>query len=198
MDDTKLAELAYSGETTQTTTIEMPSAETHPLPLRVESGAEFWDRTQYRPKVDFMGALRTGQLPSGLAEFFQRTKRLWILTAVSLIGLVLALNAAERVAEWARNSRIKRQEAAIGTVTPERLIARCGQPTEDATREVFPIVMRTMTYQHGGEKLALAFSRTDEKEGAWVFLTMQEQSAGKSYETTETKIAALPCLDSTK
>jgi hypothetical protein len=79
------------------------------------------------------------------------------------------------------------------------LITRCGQPAEDVTKEVYPILMRTMNYQSKAEgKLVFAFSRTAEEKSDWVFLSMKDEIETKTYDTPEAKIAALPCLDSKK
>ena len=87
----------------------------------------------------------------------------------------------------------------VATVDPDRLIARCGEAVQDVTKEVFPIFIRTMSYPAGGNRtLVLAFSRTAEEKSDWVFLSMNEETGSSSYETPDAKIAALPCLDSTK
>jgi hypothetical protein len=90
----------------------------------------------------------------------------------------------------------KRRGEAILEVIPENLIARCGPPAEDVTKEMYPMVLRTMSYQRGGnEKIVFEFSRTAEAKSDWVFLSMKDQSGTRSYETPEAKIAALACLD---
>ena len=104
----------------------------------------------------------------------------------------------QRASDWLKDRRERRQEQAIATVTPDRLIARCGRAIQDETKEVFPIVMRTMSYQRGREKLVMAFSRTAEEKSDWVFLSMQNASNANTYDSPQAKIAALPCLDSKK
>jgi hypothetical protein len=42
----------------------------------------------------------------------------------------------------------------------------------------------------------LVFSRTAQEKSDWVFLAMKDESGARSYDTPETKIAALPCLNS--
>lgn len=199
--DAKTGELAYSSERTETTLMDATSPVTKTIPLRIENGTDFWERTQYKPKLDFMGALRGGRMPSfaEFRDFAKRTRRLWLTLAAAIIGLVAAVNVWARVAEWARNTRVKRQEQAVATVTPEHLITRCGAAAADVTKEVYPIAMRTMTYElPDRQKLVFAFSRTMETNSNWVFLSMDNESRGENYQTTEAKIAALPCLDSTK
>ena len=201
MDETKPRESAYSSERTATTVIgSLPGTEVTKSSW-AGSGAEFWERTQYRPKIDLLKSLRAGRWPSfaEFKEFAKRTRRVWLTAGVAVIGLVAAANLWARVAEWARNAREKRQEQAVATVTPEHLIARCGQAAEDATKEVYPIMMRTITYQpRYGEKIVFVFSRTMETKSDWVFLSMQDENRARGYDTAEAKIAALPCLDSKK
>lgn len=133
------------------------------------------------------------------AEFLKRTRRVWLIAAGAILGVMALVNLAERVSDRARLARERRHEQAVASVTPERLIARCGQPTEDVTKEVYPILMRTISYQpKGSQMLLLKFSRTAEEKSDWVFLAMRDESGVVSYDTSEAKIAALPCLDSTK
>jgi hypothetical protein len=100
---------------------------------------------------------------------------------------------------WFKTARERRQEQAVATVTPDRLIARCGPPAEDQTKEVYPILMRTMTYQpRASEKLVVAFSRTAEDHSDWVFLSMKDDVQPTTFDTPQAKIAALPCLYSKK
>jgi len=181
--------------------MDAPSLASKTIPLRIENGAEFWERTRYAPKTDLWKTLKSGQMPSfaELKDFARRTRRLWMTLAAAIAGLVVAVNVTARVAEWARTTKEKRQEQAVATVTPEHLMARCGTPAGDVTKEVFPIAMRTVTYAlHGGEKVVFTFSRTMEEKSDWVFLSMNNESRGENYQTTEAKLAALPCLDSTK
>ncbi|PYS56893.1 MAG: hypothetical protein DMF76_23670 [Acidobacteria bacterium] len=111
----------------------------------------------------------------------------------------MLVTLAQRAFEWANKSRVRRQEQAVASVTPERLIARCGQPAEDLTKDLDPILMRTMTYRTGtNESLIFAFSRMAEEKSDWVFLTMKDESGAQSYETPEAQVAAMPCLDSKK
>jgi hypothetical protein len=113
--------------------------------------------------------------------------------------VIALVNLTARAADWAKNARERRQLHAMATLTPERLFARCGAAAEDVTREVYPVVMRTVSYQpRGGEKLVMSFSRTAEEKSDWVFLSMQDENGAATYDTTEAKIAALPCLDSKK
>jgi hypothetical protein len=137
-----------------------------------------------------------------LAEFpgfLKRTWRLWATAAGIFLAVMAIGTLAQRVAQWAWNARERRHETAVATVTPDRLIARCGEAAQDVTKEVFPIVMRTMSYQaSGNQKLVLAFSRTAEERSDWVFLSMNDESGTASYDTPDAKIAALPCLNSKK
>jgi len=148
-----------------------------------------------------VGMVRTNGYPllAKCAEFLKRTRRLWLLAAGAILGVMAVVNLAERVSDRARLARERRHEQAVASVTPERLIARCGQPVEDLTKEVYPILIRTISYQpKRSQMLRLKFSRTAEEKSDWVFLAMRDEGGATSYDTPEAKIAALPCLDSKK
>ena len=138
--------------------------------------------------------------PAGeFVEFLKQTKRVWLIVVGAVIGLVVLFTLGRSLYEWASNARQRREERAVASVTPEHLVARCGQPAEDVTKEVFPILMRTMTYQAGRhETYVFSFSRTAEDKSDWVFLSMKDVSSGKSYDTPEEKVAAMSCLNSRK
>jgi hypothetical protein len=134
-----------------------------------------------------------------LAKFLKQTRRVWLIAAGAIFGLMAAVALVDRVSEWARNARVRRHELAVASVTPDRLIARCGQPAEDVTKELYPILIQTMSYQpKDNERFVLVFSRTAEEKSDWVFLSMKDHSGTRSFETPDAKIAALPCLDSTR
>jgi hypothetical protein len=130
--------------------------------------------------------------------FLKRTKRVWLMVVGASVGLILVITLLQRGFEWFSKSRERRHEQAVASVTPEHLLARCGQPVEDVTREVYPVLMRTMTYRiKSMETYILEFSRTAEENSDWVFLSMKDGN-GKSYETPEEKVVAMSCLNSRK
>jgi hypothetical protein len=130
--------------------------------------------------------------------FLKQTKRVWLVVAGGIFGLIVLVTVGGRLYNWASNARERKQEQAVASVTPERLLARCGQPVEDDTKQVFPILMRTMTYQISrNEAYVFEFSRTAEDKSDWVFLSMKDAS-GKSYDTAEEKVGAMSCLNSRK
>ena len=146
------------------------------------------------------GAGRAGYSPAAdFLEYLKRTKFVWVGLAGAAIVFMVVVTMMKSAAERARIAREKRHEEAAATVTPENLIARCGAAAEDVTKQMFPVVMRTMSYQpRENEKVVFEFSRTAEAKSDWVFLSMRDESGAKSYNTPEEKIAALPCLDSRK
>ena len=202
MDETKPREPVYSGERTKITGADSLRGTT----AAAESSgtgktAQSVKQTQPAQMTPLLGIPRTGGASpmAEFTEFLKRTRRAWLIIAGAIFGLMAVVTVVKRVSEWARNAREKRQEQAIIEVMPERLIARCGQPAEDVTKEAYPVVTRTMSYQHGeNEKIVFAFSRTAEEKGEWVFLSMKDQSGARSFDTPEAKMAALPCLDSKK
>jgi hypothetical protein len=199
MDETKPKENAYSGERAPVAPVSAPAEVTAPALPPQNAAAPQQPHTS-----DIAGLLGVAKnsFPISLAEFsafLKRTKRVWLMAAGTIIGVMALVNLSARAAEWAKNARERRQLHAMATLTPESLFARCGAAAEDVTKEVYPVVMRTVSYQpRGKERLVMAFSRTAEEQSDWVFLSMQNENGAGIYDTPEAKIAALPCLDSKK
>ena len=125
------------------------------------------------------------------------TQRSWLIAATLLMGLVMLLLFGRATG---RNKAAKERqvERSIESLTPEGLIAKCGQPTEDVTKDLYPMIKRTMSYESSGKgTLVLEFSRTAEENSDWLFLSMSDGN-GATYGTPETQIAAMPCLKSRK
>jgi hypothetical protein len=200
MEETKQKEPVYSGEQTKitgpdslrSTAAATDSSGTEKSAPKQPPMAQKVVAPEIRPAV---AAGTTGEF----AAFLNRTKHIWLGVAVAIFGTMVVVTVATRMSERARNAREKRQEQAVLEVMPDKLIARCGPPAEDVTKEMYPVVLRTMSYQRGeNEKIVFEFSKTAEANSAWVFLSMKDQSGTRGFETTEAKIAALPCLDSMK
>lgn len=209
MDETKPREPTYSGERTKITGADSLRGTTAAAESSgTEKTAASSKPTQPAQKTSQPEIARTGgALPevsktngagtmAEFTEFLKRTRRVWLIAAGAIFGLMAVVTVATRVSERVKNAREKRQEQAVLEVMPERLIARCGPPAEDVTKEMYPVVLRTMSYQaRENEKIVFAFSRTAEAKSDWVFLSMKDESGARSYDTPEAKIAALPCLD---
>jgi len=131
--------------------------------------------------------------------FLNRTWRIWAIAIGMFVGLILIVALFQKLTEMAKIAQQKRFDKAIATLTPDHLIARCGKPAQEITKEVFPVILRTIRYDRGSsEKLLFAFSRTAEQQSDWVFLTMNDENGTRSFDTPESKILAFSCLDSTK
>ena len=197
MADTIQKEAVFSGEQNQTATVESP-----PEAAKTAEHSETekaWQSSKQPPPL--LETVRSHGYPSlaECAKFLKRTRRVWLIAAGAVFGLTAVVSLVEPFSERARNARERRQEQAVDSVTPDRLVARCGQPTEDMTKDMYPVLVRTLSYQpRGNKKLVLVFSRTAEEKSDWVFLAIKDESGARSYDTPEAKIAALPCLDSKK
>jgi hypothetical protein len=130
------------------------------------------------------------------------TKEIVLIAVRVLLAVVVLVTLSFLVikaAGWIKQARERRITKATDNVTPDRLIARCGPPTDDVTTNVFPVVRRTMRYSTAGQRTVIfTFTRSADEVQNWVFLSMKDSVGGASYETPEAKISALPCLDSTK
>jgi hypothetical protein len=164
MDEMKSKGTPYSGERAPIASVSSPAEmSAHALPSA--NTAPTHEATHSSGIAAFMEFASTN-LPTSVEEFsafLKHTKRVWLMAAGVVIVAVAVVNLSARAAEWAKNARERRQLHAIATLTPERLFARCGAATEDVTKEVYPVVMRTVSYQpRGGERLVISFSRTAE------------------------------------
>ncbi|MGB7727418.1 MAG: hypothetical protein WBL50_05260 [Candidatus Acidiferrum sp.] len=197
MEETKQQETAYSEEKIEITgpdSLRSPTAATESWTEKTTSKQMQMAQKAAVPKISQTGAAATGEF----AEFPKRTKRVWLVVG-AIFGTMAVVTVVTRRSERPRNAGEKRQEQTTLEMIPENLIARCGPPAEDVTKKMYPVVLRTMSYQRGeNEKIVFEFSRTAEAKSDWVFLSMKDQSGTRSFETPEAKIAALPCLNSMK
>jgi hypothetical protein len=201
MDETKQKEPEYSKERVEQASVVSLTEATHTAESsRTEEIGRIAKQEQDRQMANLLEIARRGR-SSPLAEFaelLKRNRRGLLKVAAAICGIVAMVILVKDVTAWARNVRERRLEEAVASVTPDRLIARCGQPAEDTTKEVYPIVMRTMSYQpRDNEKFVVAFSKTAEEKSDWVFLSMKDVET-RSYDTPQAKAAALPCLNSKK
>lgn len=199
MAETLQKEHVYSGDRIQTAPLESP-AEVPPQHEAPAGAAYSRSQTLGYQVAGFIERARAGQFPSlaDFAQFLNRTRRIWLGFAGAILALVVGVSSVDRLSAWIKNRREVRQEKALATLTPEHLIARCGQPAEDVTENVYPVLMRTITYEpDGSPKLVLAFSRTAEEKSDWVFLSLRD-GTGATFDSNAAKIAAFSCLDSTK
>ena len=199
MDDTKLHEPVSSNKSQATSPLE-PAAETQvrmdapDAPKKDPSTAA----SRYSPVRIATPQTAEAQFADFVA-FLKRTRRIWAMAIGMFVGLILTVALIQKMTEMAKIAQQKRFDKAIASMTPEHLIARCGKPAEDLTKEVFPVVLRTIRYDRGSaEKLLFAFSRTAEQQSDWVFLTMKDENGTRNFDTPESKILAFSCLDSTK
>lgn len=154
--------------------------------------------SRYSPVTVSGTATRESSPLNDFVDFLKQTKRVWLMVVGAIVGLILLVTLAQRGFQWFSKSRERKHEQAVASVTPEHLLARCGQPAEDTTRNMYPILMRTMTYQVSREETYIFdFSRTAEDQSDWVFLSMKDANC-KNYETAEEKVAAMSCLNSRK
>jgi len=158
--------------------------------------AESPKQSRYSP-VTVLPASAGGESSAAkFVGFLKQTKRVWLMAVGAIVGLIVLATLTERGYAWFSEKRQRKQEQAVASVTPEHLLARCGQPLEDTTKNVYPILIRTMTYQISrNETYIFDFSRTAEENSDWVFLSMKDAN-GKSYETAEEKVSAMSCLNS--
>lgn len=125
-------------------------------------------------------------------------RRLFLM-AIGVIAAIVAGSYLMQVPEWMKRRREERQWTAVNDLTPDHLVARCGQPLADDTKDLYPIVVRDMRYlASGGQTVVFKFSRTSEQGSDWVLMSMRNAASGSEYQTPMARIMALECLDSKK
>jgi hypothetical protein len=123
----------------------------------------------------------------------QMTQQTWLIVATLFLG-VMALLIFSRTGAKTKAVAEVREEKTVDTLTPESLLAKCGPPAEDVTKDLYPMIKRTMSYKSNGKgTLTFEFSRTSQEKSEWLFLSMSDEN-GATYATPETQTAAMPCL----
>ena len=123
-----------------------------------------------------------------------------LLIAVGCVAGIVGIRLLVAAPGWFKERRDNRQFIAVNNLTPERLIARCGAPVGDETKNLYPIIARDLTYTSESRgTVVFKFSKTAEESSDWVFTSMQDSKGGSAeYESPRDKIMALSCLDSRK
>jgi hypothetical protein len=136
--------------------------------------------------------------PSGFAQFWrsvlaiQVSQRTWLVVATVFVGMAVLLIFSFTPRRAVQDKPVDRT---LESVTPEMVMARCGQPTDDVTKDLYPMISRTMSYKPTGlGSVVLEFTRTSEENSQWLFLSMKDGNGTIKYETPEMQFAALPCL----
>lgn len=216
MNDTKTAEATYSHERTSVTgpdslrgeksaahAASEPNAGPVPEPqYPVSQNPEAADQAPApaatstpSPEANPMASARPAQdLQAEFVSFLKRTWKVWAIVAGAIFGLIALTTVQKGISERARIARQARLEHAVASVTADSLLSRCGPPSQDDTRDLYPVILRSMVYQRGDQKFIFEFSRTAEENSDWVFLSMKDATGTKTFDTPQAKIAALPCL----
>ncbi|HXN51660.1 MAG TPA: hypothetical protein VN943_06960 [Candidatus Acidoferrum sp.] len=122
-----------------------------------------------------------------------------LLIAAGCIAAIVGVRVLIAAPGWFKERRENRQFIAVNNLTPERLVARCGPPIGDETKNLYPIITRDMSYKSDSQgMIVFKFSKTAEESSDWVFMSMQDSKGSADYESPNAKIAALSCLDSRK
>jgi hypothetical protein len=216
MNDTKTAEATYSNKRTSIAGLNAQRGEkaealaasepnSHPEPAPQDPVAQASEVAAQAPapaaasapslEPNPMATAKPAQdLQTEFVSFLKRTWKVWAIVAGAIFGLIALTTVQKGIAERARIAREARQEHAVASVTADSLLSRCGPPSQDDTRDLYPVILRSMVYQRGDEKFIFEFSRTAEEKSDWVFLSMKDSTGTKTFDTPQEKIAALPCL----
>jgi hypothetical protein len=194
-------------KTTETPKAAEPAPSSEPMELTKlgeDIGEAAPSQPMNSPELTADTQVSSAEDPSGAKQHWKFviaakiTQQTWLIAATVFLGLVVLLIFSLMPG---RNRAVQERQAerTVESATPEIVIAGCGQPVEDVTKDLFPMIKRTMSYKPSGKgAVVLEFSRTAEEHSQWVFLAMEDENGAMRYETPETQIGALPCLDSRK
>jgi hypothetical protein len=134
-----------------------------------------------------------------IAALGRRVMKKKLLITVGIVAGIVGVRVLIAAPGWFKERRENRQFVAVNNLTPERLIARCGSPVGDETKNLYPIIARDLTYKSESQgTVVFKFSKTAEESSDWVFMSMQDSKGASGYESPSEKISALSCLDSRK
>jgi hypothetical protein len=136
--------------------------------------------------------------PSGFGQFLksllamQVSQRAWLVVATVFVGMTILLIFSFMPRRAVQDKPVDRT---IESITPELVMSRCGPPAEDVTKDLYPMITRTVSYKPTGlGSVVIEFTRTSEENSQWLFLSMRDGNGTIKYETPEMQVAALPCL----
>ena len=124
-----------------------------------------------------------------------------LYAAVALFG-ILALEFLAQIPRWRKETRVRQVQKAVSAITPDALLTRCGQPLNDVSEDLYPMIARKVTYnsavsaQTGPQKVTLFFTRTAEEKSDWLYTSMKDETGATVFATPEEQAAVLPCLAS--
>src|SRR5437660_8724118 len=108
--------------------------------------------------------------PSG-----RRVMKSKLLIALGCVAGIIGVRVLVAAPGWFKQRRDNRQFIAVNNLTPERLIARCGSPVGDETKNLYPIIARDLTYTSESRgRMVLKSSKRPEKQSAWEFMSRQD------------------------
>jgi hypothetical protein len=184
---TKAAEPAESSDAMRMTKLGEDIGEARTSPT-ADSSQAAGDPEPGRP-VAAAGA----KTAANIAFSGKMTQQTWLLAATVLLGLVALLIFGRGTAKN-KATAVVREERGVASLTPESLVVKCGPPAEDATKDLYPMIKRTMSYKPIGKGTqTFEFSRTSQEKSDWLFLSMSDEN-GATYATPEAQMAAMPCL----
>jgi hypothetical protein len=126
VDELKHKEIAYSGERAPVAPVTSPAE----VPAQAASAGNAVASAQAGRGLGSASLLEAAKsdLPSWLAEilaFLMRTKRVWLMAAGILIAAAALVNLTARAAEWAKNSRERRQLHAAAALRQRMRAKKC-------------------------------------------------------------------------
>jgi hypothetical protein len=141
---------------------------------------------------------RPAEESAGFGQFWksllamQVSQQTWLVVATVFVAMTILL-----IFSFTPRRAVQEKPAdhSLESITPELVMSRCGPPAEDVTKDLYPMISRTLSYKPTGlGSVVIEFTRTSEENSQWLFLSMKDGNGTIKYETPEMQFAALSCL----
>ena len=112
---------------------------------------------------------------------------------------IIAVLIVLKIPTWIDEARNQHYQSVMSALTPDKLIARCGQPLKDTTDP--PLGWRSMYYKDSfGGTVLVQFLHDNKERSKWYFLSMQDvfelnDKVGNDRKGADMQVYALPCVD---
>jgi hypothetical protein len=148
MDEVKTTEIPQAAEPP-----EPPSEPKQFTKLGEDIGEPAPSQPLKSPEPPPVSPLPISAEPSGIGQLWksvlatQVSQRTWLVVATVFLGMVILLifSFIPR-----RSPQAKPTDHTLESITPELVTARCGQPAEDVTKDLYPMMTRTTSPPDSG------------------------------------------------
>jgi hypothetical protein len=118
------------------------------------------------------------------------------MTAGIVIVVAITVTAAVKGPKWARKAEVWHYGYILERLTPAQAVELCGKPVLDERESKEGMIQRRMILRNNyALAVELDFAAPANEAEKWKLTAMQDPSGEIKYESRESQIGVLPCLD---